>query len=82
MGRPSKYPAGFRREAVEPEKTSVRSQSDIARSLGMRNQTLANWVKADRDASERDADPTSLSLDELAELKRLRKDNASLLEGR
>lgn len=82
MGRPSKYPAEFRREAVELVKTSGRSQADIARSLGMSTQTLANWVKADRDATEREADPTKLSLDELAELKRLRKENAALREDR
>ena len=82
MGRPSKYPAEFRREAVELVKTSGRSQADIARSLGMSTQTLANWVKADRDAAEREADPTKLTLDELAELKRLRKENAALREDR
>lgn len=78
MGRPSKYPVEFRREAVELTKTSGRSQADIARSLGVNVQTLSGWVAADREAGVRAADPTALSEVELVELKRLRKENAEL----
>lgn len=78
MGRPAKYPPEFRDEAVELVRTSGRSQAEIARSLGVNVQTLSSWVTADRDARAREADPTRLSEDELAELKRLRKENAEL----
>ena len=78
MGRPAKYPPEFRAEAVELVRTSGRSQAEIARSLGINVQTLSGWVTADRDARAREADPTRLSEDELAELKRLRKENAEL----
>ena len=82
MGRPSKYPAEFRREALELVRTSGRSQADIARSLGIHVQTLSGWVTRDRKAVARQADPTLLAEAELAELKRLRKENASLREDR
>jgi transposase len=82
VGRPAKYPPEFRREAVELVRTSDRSQADVARSLGINVQTLSGWVVADREAQARAADPTALSVDELAELKRLRKENASLREDR
>lgn len=35
MGRPSKYPEEFRRNAVELVRTSGRSIADVARSLGI-----------------------------------------------
>lgn len=82
MGRPAKYPPEFRREAVELVKSSGRSQADVARSLGINVQTLSGWMVADRDAQARAADPTKVSEEELAELKRLRKENAQLREDR
>lgn len=82
MGRPAKYPPEFKAEAVELVKTSGRSQADVARSLGIHVQTLSGWVIADRKETARAADPTALSDDELAELKRLRKENAQLREDR
>jgi transposase len=78
VGRPSKYPPEFRREAVELVKSSGRSQADVARSLGINVQTLSGWMIADRDAQARAADPTALSDDDMAELKRLRKEVAEL----
>jgi len=50
MGRPSKYPDEFRREAVELVRSSGRSMADVARSLGISDATLGNWVSADREA--------------------------------
>ena len=44
MGRPSKYPEEFRREAVELVKSSDRPRVEIARSLGISDSTLSNWV--------------------------------------
>lgn len=78
MGRPSRYPPEFRREAVELVKTSGRTRADVARSLGVSDTGLAKWVKADRAREAREANPDSLSESELAELKRLRKENMEL----
>jgi transposase len=76
MGRPAKYPTEFRREAIELVRSSGRPVAEVARSLDIAEGTLWNWVKADRDARERDAAPDALSESERAELKRLRKENA------
>ena len=76
MGRPAKYPAEFRREAVALVKSSERGVAEVARSLGIAEGTLWNWVKADREAAERAADPDALSESEREELKLLRKRTA------
>ena len=76
MGRPAKYPVEFRREAVDLARNSQRPVAEVARSLGIAEGTLWNWIKADREARERNADPEALSESERAELKRLRKENA------
>ncbi|HEY5012779.1 MAG TPA: transposase [Acidimicrobiia bacterium] len=73
MGRPAKYPDEFRREAVALVRGSDRPVAEVARSLGIAEGTLWNWVKADREAAERASDPNALSESDLAELKRLRK---------
>lgn len=78
MGRPTKYPPEFRREAVELVKTSGRARVEVARSLGISDSTLANWVYADREAQRRAEDPDGLSESELAELKRLRREVVEL----
>lgn len=78
MGRPSKYPPEFRREAVELVRTSGRPRAEIARSLGISENTLANWVVADRERRERDRDPEALTESERVELRRLRRENAQL----
>ncbi len=78
MGRPSTYPEEFRREAVELVRTSGRPRAEIARSLGLSDSTLKNWVVKERQERDRAADPHALSESELAELKRLRKENAEL----
>lgn len=78
MGRPSKYPPEFRREAIELVKTSDRPRVEIARSLGISDSTLANWMYAERDKEQRDADPGALSESEREELARLRKETIDL----
>jgi transposase len=78
MGRPAKYPAEFRREALALVKSSGRPIAEVARSLSIAEGTLWNWVKADREQQDRDADPDALSESERAELKRLRKENVQL----
>lgn len=73
MGRPAKYPAEFRREAVNLVKSSGRPVAKVARSLEIAEGTLWNWVNADRDDAERAADPQALCESEREELRRLRK---------
>ena len=74
MGRPSKYPEEFRREAVELYRSSDRPRAEVARSLGIADGSLASWVKAAKEAEA----PGLLDADERAELERLRKEVAEL----
>jgi transposase len=78
MGRPSKYTPEFRREALELVRSSGRPLIEVARSLGMNDGTLGNWVRLDREARERAADPAALSESERDELQRLRKEVGDL----
>lgn len=64
MGRPSKYPAELRREAVELVKASDRPRAEVARSLGLADSMLKNWVEADRSARVRAENPDGLSQSE------------------
>jgi transposase len=74
MGRPNKYPDQFRRDALELVKTSGRPIAEVARSIGVAEGTLWNWVKLARDADTRAADPDALSESERDELRRLRRE--------
>ncbi len=74
MGRPSKYPEEFRREAVELYRSSDRPRCKIAESLGISDGSLAAWVKQADAANE----PGGLDPGERAELARLRKENSDL----
>jgi transposase len=78
MGRPNKYPDQFRRDALELMKTSGRPIAEVARSLGIAEGTLWNWVRAARDAADRAGDPESVSESEREELRRLRKEVIAL----
>jgi transposase len=78
VGRPTKYPEQFRRDAIELVRSSGRPIADVARSLGINEGTLWNWVRADRDATTRAADPNGLSENEREELVRLRKEIVEL----
>ena len=78
MGRPSLYPEEFRREACELVRRGDRSMRQVAAGLGIPDHTLNNWIKAEDRAKARAVDPEALSVSELAELKRLRKENAEL----
>ena len=80
MARQTRYPSEFREEAVALVNSSDRSIAEVARSLGMSNRTFWYWVSEDRKTRKRDVDPTSLGVDEVAELKRLRKENAQQKE--
>jgi hypothetical protein len=52
MGRSSKYPEEFRREAVALYRSSDRSRADVAKSLGISDGSQAARAKADESAEE------------------------------
>ena len=73
-GRP-KYTAEFKKDAAAMVIDEERTIADVARSLGLVEQTLGNWVRQERiDRGERPGTTT----DEHAELVRLRRENAQL----
>jgi transposase len=78
VGRPSRYPEEFRREAVQLALSTDDSRASVARRLGVNETTLRNWV-ADHLAEEaRQADPLAVSPSEFEELRRLRREVAEL----
>ena len=78
MGRPSRYPDEFRREAVQMALASSESRASVARRLGVNETTLRNWVHAHLAEEARAADPLTVSPSEFEELRRLRAENAEL----
>ena len=74
-GRPSKYPFEFQRDAVAMVLDEGRPIADVARSIGVNEGTLGNWVGKAR--KERDAG-ASLTADERVELAVLRREAAQL----
>ena len=80
MGRPSKYPAEFREQAVELVRASGRPVAEVARELQISDTTLGNWVRAD-EAEHGVPDSAGLlplTAAERAELVKLRRENAKL----
>jgi transposase len=71
-----KFDPDFRAGAVRIVKESGKSIAQVARDLGVNEGTLANWVARDRQANN--PTPDGLTVDERAELARLRKENAEL----
>jgi transposase len=69
-----KFDAEFREGAVRLVHETGKPIAQIARDLGINEGTLGNWVARDHAARE----GTDLSRDDLAELKRLRAENAEL----
>lgn len=64
----------YKAEAVRLVTDSDRSVSDAAKSLGISETTLGNWVKKAKDNGEVDEKPLSVS--ERAELEQLRRQHA------
>ena len=70
MGRPSKWTAEFREEAVRLYRSGSVSIPEVARSLGLNPETFRKWVKrAEIDAGEREG----YTREEKAEIRELRK---------
>lgn len=69
------YPAEFRERAVELARLREKPVAQLARDLGVSEQTLGNWVKqADINEGRREG----LTTEERAELVRLRRRNRLL----
>ncbi|MGI8757151.1 MAG: transposase [Acidimicrobiales bacterium] len=74
-GRPSKFPAEFRRDAVALVLDEGRSIADVGRSVGVNEGTLGNWVRLERiERGERDG----MTVDERSELAELRSEVSRL----
>ena|SRR5688572_18687987 len=74
-GRPSKFSPEFRRDAVALVLDEQRSIADVARSIGVNEGTLGNWVSKERvERGQR----VGLNVDERSELADLRAENAQL----
>ena len=73
------YPPQFKAEAIRLVKTSGDPLSQIAKDLGVSDQTLRNWVKQDDvDAGRK----SGLTSDERARLRELERENRKLREER
>ena len=69
--RRGRYPKEFRRDAAALVIDQKRTQADVAKELGVVEQTLGNWVRQERvDRGEREG----LSTEEREEMARLRKE--------
>ena len=69
------YPLEFRRDAVAMVLDEHRAIADVARSVGVNEGTLGNWVNKERvERGQRDG----LTVDQLSELADLRSENARL----
>lgn len=66
-----RFTAEYKAEAVRLVLDSGRSVSDVAKSLGINETTLGNWVKKAKEGGEAEERPLSVS--ERAELVELRK---------
>ena len=69
------FTAEFREGAVRIVRETGWPIAQVARELGINAGTLGNWVAKDRTAR---GDRSQLSVDERAELARLRKENTEL----
>ena len=73
------YPPEFKAEAVRLVKSSGETIAQIAKDLGISNQTLRNWVGQDNvDAGKK----PGLTSDERARMRELERENRKLREER
>lgn len=79
MPKTPPYPEEFRREAVRLLRRGDRSVPELARDLGVSQQSLRNWS---RQLDVDDGRQEGLRSDEREELRRLRRENRILQEER
>ena len=78
----SKYVKSFKEEAIRLALTSSKSISQTARDLGIKENTLYNWISRAKHASPEDSTAIGSSINWAEELNRLRQENARLKEER
>ena len=78
----SKYDKSFKEEAVRLALTSPKSISQTARDLGIKENTLYNWVSRAKNSPPKDSAAIGSSVNWAEELNRLRQENARLKEER
>lgn len=79
------YPEAFRREAIRLADQPDRTAADVARELGIHPGQIYNWRTQFNKLSKNQftvADGTNYSKDEIAEIRRLKKEVAELKEER
>jgi putative transposase len=77
MSRPSKFPAEFRARGVQLYRDSEgRTIAEVARELGVGTETFRKWVR--QDEADRGVTPDKPTSAQLAELARVKKENAEL----
>lgn len=72
----SRYSPEFKEAAVREVVENSRSIVDVAKQLGVVEQTLGNWVRAHRE--QHAGDEPELAPDERARLKELERENREL----
>jgi transposase len=78
-GTTPRYPPEFKSEAVRLVRSSDKSVSQLAKELGVSDNSLRSWVRqAEIDEGNREG----LTTDEREELKRLRRENKLLKQER
>lgn len=78
----SKYDKSFKEEAVRLALTPTQSISQTARDLGIKENTLYNWISVAKNKSSESTNENSSKVNLVEELNRLRKENARLKEER
>lgn len=78
----SKYDKSFKEEAVRLALTSSKSVSQTARDLGIKENTLYNWVSRAKNSSPESPTAIGSNINWAEELNRLRQENARLKEER
>ena len=78
----SKYDKSFKEEAVRLAPTSAQSISKTARDLGIKENTLYNWISKAKNATPEASAPIGSNINWAEEVNRLRKEVARLKEER
>ena len=79
----ARYTEEYKKEALELWRASGRSAAKVAAELGIRAPLLYRWARPKRQANLSDESKSGRSVEELeAEIRRLRTENAKLLEQR
>lgn len=68
----------YKTQAVSLVIDSSRTNAEVAKNIGVHEMTLGRWVKQAKDSGAAGASKTPITVDERAELDRLRAENAEL----